>query len=568
MIELPPSLSIPAWEWMRKYQTQYLIGDITAGIIVTSLLIPQSMAYALLAGLPPQVGLYASIIPAIAYPLFGSSKVLSVGPVAVSSLMVATAIAKLAPQETEAYLALALTIAFLVGVISMTLGLLRMGFLVNFLSSSVISGFISGALIIVIFSQLDHLLGLGIPATESFINIVLTTFRLLPNLNFTTSILGLGSIGVLVYGNQPLVNWLKRLDWQEAQILPIAKGIPLLVVILGTLITLGLHLDQTRGVEIVGAIPAGVSGLTMPLFDQQIWQTLLSAALAIAIVGYMEGFAGGQAIASKNQEKIDPNQELIAFGIANIGAAFSGGYPVTGAVSRSMVSFSAGANTGLASIVTGILAIITLTFCTSWFYFLPQTCLAAIIISAVYKLIDFATLKRMWDYDKFDAIAWIVTFSAVLLWDVQGGIILGAIVAIALHLYRTSQPHLTISESIENLANMDKLTDRLPDQLHHEINSQALSVRIDANLYFANAQYVYNFLNQTLRDCPEVKVIVLECSAINFIDTSALEMLETLIANFKPLNINFYFSEVKSPVMQKLEQIGFVDFVGRDHFLT
>ncbi len=561
MPDLPPLPSIPAWEWMQKYQSQYLLGDITAGIVVTSLLIPQSMAYALLAGLPPQVGLYASIVPTIAYPLFGTSKVLAVGPVAVSSLMVAAAIAKLAPQGTTEYLTLALTIAFLVGAIAVMMGILRMGFLVNFLSRSVISGFISGALIIVIVSQIDHLLGLGVPATTSFIEALMKTLGLMTHINRTTSILGLTSVSILLYFNQPLVDWLKHLGWSDAQILPISKGAPLLVVIFGTLMTFVWRLDQTEGVEIVGAIPAGLSGLTIPILDLETWQTLLSAALAIAIVGYMEGFAGGQAIASKSRERIDPNQELIAFGIANIGAAFSGGYPVTGAVSRSMVSFSAGANTGLASMITGVFAIITLMFFTSWFYFLPQTCLAAIIITAVYKLIDFATLKRMWNYDKADAIAWIATFATVLLWDVQAGIIFGAIIAIALHLYRTSQPHIAIVGRIEDSSDFR-------DILHHEVktNPQVLAIRIDANLYFANAQYVQNFLNQAIRDRPEVTSILLVCSAINFIDTSSLEMLESLIATLNPLNINFYFSEIKSPVMEKLEHIGFVDLVGRDRF--
>lgn len=561
MTDFPPLPSLPAWSWIQKYQAQYLVGDITAGVVVTSLLIPQSMAYAMLAGLPPQVGLYASIVPAIAYPLFGTSKVLAVGPVAVSSLMVASAIAKLAPQGTEEYLTLALTIAFLVGSIAVVMGILRLGFLINFLSRSVISGFISSALIIVIVSQLDHLLGLGVPATGSFMETLIKTLSLITHINLTTSILGLSSVALLLYFNQPLVDQLKKLGWSEAQILPISKGAPLLVVILGTLITFGLELDQTKGVEIVGAIPAGLSGLTMPIFDPEVWQTLLAAALAIALVGYMEGFAGGQAIATKRGEKIDPNQELIAFGIANISAAFSGGYPVTGAVSRSMVSFSAGANTGLASIITAVFAIVTVMFLTSWFYFLPQTCLAAIIITAVYKLIDFPTLKRMWNYDKADAIAWLCTFAAVLLWDVQAGIILGAIVALALHLYRTSQPHIAIVGRLDDSANF---RDILRDEV--KTSPQVLALRIDGNLYFANTKYIESFLNQAISDRPEVTSVLIVCSAINFIDTSGLEMLESLVSAFKTQNINFYFSEVKSPVMDNLEQIGFVDVVGRDRF--
>ena len=551
----------PAWEWMRKYQSHYLLGDMTAGIIVTSLLIPQSMAYALLAGLPPQVGLYASIIPAIAYPLFGSSKVLAVGPVAVDSLMVAAAIAKLAPQSSPEYLALALTLAMIVGAIEVGMGVLRMGFLVNFLSRSVISGFISGASIIIAFSQVRQLLGLKIPSTESFFELVTLILSKITEVNIVTVIMGMISVAILLYFNQPLVKVLKRKGWSDQQILPISKGAPLLVVILGIVITASLRLDQTAGVRVVGAIPAGLSGLTLPLFDRQTWQTLLPAALAIALVGYMEGFAGGQALASKRREKIDANQELIAFGISNIGAAFSGGYPVTGGVSRSVVNFSAGANTGLASIITGILLAITVMFFTSWFYFLPQTCLAAIIVTAVYKLIDFATLKRMWAYDKADAIAWLATFGSVLALGVEKGIILGAVIALALHLYRTSKPHIAI---VGRLGNSEHFRNVLRYQV--STSPHVLALRVDASLYFANAKYMENFLNREISDRPELKAVLLVCSAINLIDASALEILESLITDLKSLGIDFYFSEVKGPVMDKLEPIGFVDFVGRDRF--
>lgn len=546
----------PAWEWMQKYQTQYLLGDITAGIIVTSLLIPQSMAYALLAGLPPQVGLYASIFPAIAYPLLGTSKVLAVGPVAVSSLMVASAIAPLASQGTAEYLTLALTIAFLVGAIATVMGILRMGFLVNFLSHSVISGFISGALIIVIVSQINHLLGLEVPATTSFIETVWITCALMPHLNSVTSILGLISVVILFYFNQPLVNHLKQIGWNEAQILPIAKGAPLLVVILGTCITFSLRLDQTAGVEIVGTIPAGLSGLTMPIFDRETWQVLLTAALAIALVSFMEGFAGGQAIASKNKEKIDPNQELIAFGIANIGAAFSGGYPVTGAVSRSMVSFAAGANTGLASVITGLLVIVTVVFFTSWFYFLPQACLAAIIITAVYKLIDLNTFRRMWNYDKLEALVWLTTFIAVLLWNAQTGIVLGAITALLVHLYRSSLlPMEVIKQNDSEL---------LYNYFHDEIfaSPRVLAIRAEASFNFTNIRYLENFLKDAVSDCPDLTSICLVCNAVHLIDFSALESLENLVIEFRAVGINLYFLDMKEQVMDKLKRVGFVDLVG------
>lgn len=552
---------IPALNWLKNYQSKHLFGDITAGIIVTSLLIPQGMAYALLAGLPPQIGLYASILPAIIYPLLGTSQVLAVGPVAVDSLMVAAAIAKLAPQGSSEYLALAIALAFLVGIIEIGMGVLRMGFLVNFLSRSVISGFISGAAIIIGFSQVKHLLGLKIPSTESFIELLTLIASKITTINWVTLSLGLTSVGILLYFNQPLVKLLKRQGWNEQRILPISKSAPLLVVILGTLLVSIFRWDQEAGVKIVGMVPSGLPPLIIPSFDLQTWRSLLPAALAIALVGYMEGFSGAQALASKRREKIDPNQELIAFGAANVSAAFTGGYPVTGGVSRSVVNFAAGANTGLASIITGILVAITVMFFTSWFYFLPQTCLAATIITAVYKLVDFATLKRMWNYDKADAIAWLVTFSAVLGLGIEKGIILGAIVALSLHLWHTSRPHIAIvgrlgdSEHFRNVLRYDVKT-----------SPQVLAIRVDASLYFANAKYMENFLNREISDRPDVTSIVLVCSAVNLIDASALEILESLIADLKTIGINFYFSEVKGPVMDKLINIGFVDYVGRDRF--
>jgi sulfate permease, SulP family len=560
---------IPAIDWLSNYRSQYLVGDITAGIIVTSLLIPQSMAYALLAGLPPQVGLYASILPAILYPLIGTSRVLAVGPVAVDSLMVAAAIANFSPQNTSAYLALAVTLAFLVGAIQVVMGLLRLGFLVNFLSRSVTSGFISGAAVIIGFSQVKHLLGLKIPATESFSELVTLIIRNLSQTNWLTLALGVVSVGVLVYFNRPLVKQLKQRGWSvraaspkgNRQILPVSKSAPLIVVVLGTLLVWGLHLDQVAGIKVVGNIPAGLSSLTFPLLDWQTLKSLLPAAIGISLVGYMEGYAGGQTLASKRREKIDANQELLALGIANLGAAVTGGYPVTGGVSRSVVNSAAGANTGLASIITGLLIAMTVMFLTPLFYFLPQACLAAVIITAVYTLIDVATLRRMWAYDKGDAIAWLTTFGAVLALGVEKGIMLGALVALALHLWRTSHPHIAIvgrlgdSEHFRNVLRYDVKT-----------SPEVLAVRVDASLYFANAKYLENFLTQAIADQSEIKSILLVCSAINLIDASALEILESLIADSRNLGIQFYFAEVKGPVMDKLNKIGFVDYVGRDRF--
>jgi sulfate permease, SulP family len=555
---------IPALDWLLNYQSQFLVGDITAGIIVTSLLIPQSMAYALLAGLPPQVGLYASILPAILYPLIGTSRVLAVGPVAVDSLMVGAAISKFAPQNTPEYLALAVTLAFWVGAIEMGMGVLRLGFLVNFLSRSVTSGFISGAAAIIAVSQVKHILGVKIPSTESFVELVTLIVSKLAQTNWMTLALGLASAGVLLYFNQPLVELLKGRGWSDRQILPLSKSAPLLVVILGTLLVWGLNLDKVAGIKVVGNIPAGLASFTLPLLDWKTLQSLFPAALGISLVGYMEGFTGAQVLASKRREKIDANQELLAFGVANLGAAVTGGYPVTGGVSRSVVNFAAGANTGLASIVTGLLVVVTVMFLTPMFYFLPQTCLAAIIITAVYKLIDLGTLKRMWAYDKADGSAWLATFAGVLALGVEKGIMLGAVIALGLHLWRTSRPHIAIVGRLGD-------SEHFRNVLRHDVKTspEVLAVRVDASLYFANAKYLENFLTQAIADRPEVKSVLLVCSAINLIDASALEILESLIAELRSLGIEFYLSEVKGPVMDQLNQIGFIDYLGQDRiFLT
>lgn len=555
---------IPALDWLLHYQSENLVGDIIAGIIVASLLIPQSMAYALLAGLPPQVGLYAGIVPALLYPLFGTSRVLAVGPVAVDSLMVGAAVSQLAPQDSPDYLAFALTLAFLVGVIELSMGLLRLGFLVNFLSRSVISGFISGAALIIAFSQVKHLFGLSVPATSSFFELLFVLIRNLPQTNWVALALGLISVVILLYFNKPLVKQLKQRGWSDQKILPVAKSAPLLVVILGTLVVSGLNLDQTAGIKVVGDIPRGLPSFTLPIWNVETWQLLLPTALAISLVGYMEGFAGGQALASKRREKIDANQELVAFGVANLGASFTGGYPVTGGVSRSVVNYSAGANTGLASIITGCLLAITVLFLTSLFYSLPQACLAAIIITAVYKLLEFATFKRMWSYDRADGIAWLATFLTVLSLGVSKGIIFGALIALGIHLWRTSHPHIAVVGRLGDSEHFRNV------QRHHvKTSPQVLAVRMDESLYFANAKYLENFLTHEIADHPDLTSLLLVCSAVNVIDASALEILESLVVELKELGIEFYLSEVKGPVMDKLVHIGFIDRLGKDHvFLT
>ncbi|MCT7985497.1 solute carrier family 26 protein [Laspinema sp. A4] len=555
---------LPVLTWGLKYRREYLVGDITAGIIVASLLIPQGMAYAMLAGLPPEVGLYASILPLIVYACLGTSNNLSVAPVAVDSLMVAAAVSTFGAENTAEYLRLALTLAFLVGIIEILMGVFRLGFLVNFLSQSVISGFISAAAILIGVSQLKHLLGVKIPQTESFLQLVYYLATELGNTNGVTLILGLTALGILIFFNQKIKDYLKLWRVSEAAIVPITKSAPLLLVIVSSLLVWGLKLNEIAGVKVVGTIPQGLPPISLPVLNGTTLEQLFPAALAISFVGFMEAFAVGSFLGSKKRQKLDANQELIALGAANASAAFTGGYPVTGGLSRSVVNFAAGANTGLASIITATVIAITVMFLTPLFYFLPQTILAAIILIAVANLLDFGTLKRLWEYDKGDAIAWCAAFISVLVTSVETGILIGAAISLALHLWRTSKPHIAIVGRIGE-------TEHFRNRERYPVKtcSHILAIRIDESLYFANAKYLQAYVQNALVNHPEVKHLVLICSAINVIDGSGLETLKSLIEDLKSIGIDFYLAEVKGPVLDKLKKIGFTEFIGSDRiFLT
>ena len=549
----------PILDWGLNYKRDDLTGDLTAGIIVASLLIPQGMAYAMLAGLPPEVGLYASIFPQIVYAFLGTASMLSVAPVAVDSLMVATAVSAIASENTPEYWGYALTLALLVGIIELLIGICRLGFIANFLSQAVISGFISAAAILIGFSQVKHLLGIKIPQTESFFTTVIYIIKESPNLNLVTFSLGIISLALLLYFNRGLGKHLKSQGIQESLIIPITKSAPLMVVIGSSILVGLLHLDQLFGVKVIGEIPKGFPPFTIPNFDLNQIQLLGTSALAISFVGFMEAFSVGQFLASKKRKKVEANQELIALGASNITAAFTGGYPITGGLSRSVVNFSAGANTALASIITALFLMLTVLFFTPLFYYLPQTSLAAIILVAVGNLLDFATLKRLWNYNKLDGITWVSTFIAVLLTSAEQGIILGVLISLVLYLSRTSKPHIAVLGRVEN-------TEHFRNILRHPVTTSPhiLAIRIDESLYFVNTKYLEDYLLKLVTEQKEVEYLLLVCSGINSIDGSALETLQRLIEDLHQMKIEFYLSEVKGPIFDQLEKVGFVDKLGRD----
>lgn len=550
----------PFLSWLLHYQKKDLIGDVMAGAIVAIMLVPQGMAYALLAGLPAQVGLYASILPLMLYALLGTSRALAVGPVAMVSLLVATGVGQMAEPGTPTYLTLALTLALLVGLLQTLMGLVRVGFLVNFLSHAVISGFTSAAALLIGFSQLKHLLGISLPRTESFVALLGAIAQRLHQTNLTTVALGLSSIAILLYFTQRMSALLRRRRVGASWITPITRSGPLLVIIASVLLVASLDLSQTAGVKIVGDIPAGLPPVTFPIFNPTQWQQLMPTALTISFVGFMESIAVAKSLASKRRQTIDANQELIGLGVANLGAAFTGGYPVTGGFSRSVVNFQAGANTGLASMITALLLLLVALFFTPLFYFLPQAVLASVILVPVFGLVDIDTLKRMWRYNKIDAASLLITFGAVLGMGIETGILVGIASSLVLYLWRTSRPHLAVVGRVGN-------SEHFRNILRHRVTTypHLLIVRIDESLYFANMQYLEEQIREAIAHQLEVKYLLLMGSGINVIDASALESLERLITDLEESGVDCYFSEVKGPVMDGLERAGFMDWLGADH---
>ena len=549
---------VPALEWLRHYRRQDLTGDLTAGVIAAIMVVPQGMAYAQLAGLPPQAGLYASIVPPVLYALLASSRYVAMGPTAISALLVATGLGQLAPPGSAEYWALALALALLVGLIRIAMGLLGVGFLANFLSHSVLVGFTSAAVLIIALSQVEHLLGIPVPRFAALHEAAIYIARHIAESNVVTLVIGSASALVLLYFRTGLRRGLRR--WRVPGSLrePISRSAPLVVVALSALLVWGFRLYDEDGVRIVGEIPTGLPPLTVPPFDPGRWRALLPAALTISVVGFVESISSAKSFASKRRQKLDANQELLATGVANLSAAFTGGYPVSGSFARSAVNFAAGANTPLANIVTALLIGLTVIFLTPLLYFVPEAALAAVIIAAVFSLVDLPFLKLVWRYSRADTAALLITFFAVLELGVERGIAVGVVAALALYLWRTSQPHLAVvgrlgsSEHFRNVRRYQVTT-----------YPHVLAVRVDSSLYFANANIFSDLLRSMVADRPEVEHVVLIGSSINFIDASALETLEGLVRELRDAGVTFHLADFKGRVLDRLERVGFAARLGK-----
>ena len=536
---------LPLLRALEGYDRARFRGDLGAGLTTGVMLIPQGMAYAMLAGLPAIHGLYASLLPVIVYALFGTSRQLAVGPVAMVSLLVATGVSSVVTGSTEAYVAAAVLIALLVGIIQTAMGLFRLGFIVNFLSHPVIGGFTSAAALIIACSQLKHLLGAPLPRSHHVHVILRSAAENADAIHAGTLFVGMASIAFLV----GLKRWAPRF--------PRA----LFVVAAASLFVWGFDL-QDRGISIVGAVPEGLPPLTMPLLDLALVRALWPTAVTIALVGFMESIAVAKRYAARQKYEVDANGELVGLGLANLAGALTASYPVTGGFSRTAVNAQAGATSGVAGLVTAALIALTLLFLTPLFFFLPKAVLAAVIVTAVLGLIDVREVFHLWKVKRSDLVMWGVTFVSTLLLGIETGVLVGVAASIAVVVLRSTVPHVAVLGRLpgtHRFRNVERFADavRTPG---------ILAVRVDSQFYFGNV----NFLKETLvrleaREARPLEAVILDASGVNRIDSSAEHALSEILEDYRARHIRFVVADVKGPVRDVLARSGFFARLGEEN---
>lgn len=514
--------------WLRNYRPQLLAGDLSAGVIVVLMMVPQGMAYAVVAGLPPVVGLYASILPALAYALFGSSMVQSVGPMAITSLMTATSLAALAPSGSDLYVAMAAQMSLIAGVVLLLCGLLRLGFLAHFLSRPVLSGFTSGAALLIGASQLKALLG------GSF-----------THFNLPGASIGLLALLVLWLGKEQLTQWLGKLGLSVSRASLLSKLVPIGVLSVATLTVWQFDLAEA-GVVVLGPVAQGLPSLGLQLLGLEQLRSLLAPSLLIGFIIFLSSQSASVTLAQKRGERINSNKELVGLGAANLASAFSGSFPVTGSISRSAVNYAAGANTPLASVVSALLMALLLCMPTAWLAPLPLPALAASIIIAVLGMLDFDTPRQAWQFDRSDAVAWLATLVGVLVVGVESGVILGVTISLGSLIWRASRPHIAVLGRIAGSEHFRNI------QRHNaQTHPQIVMLRIDSGMFFGNAELINDRVLEALQ--VDTQHVVLVLSAVNLIDTSALYSLAELNRNLLSRSIKLHLAEVKGPLMDRLQ---------------
>lgn len=560
-IPAPIAKHMPILQWGPRYSRDAALSDLLAAVIVTIMLIPQSLAYAMLAGLPAHMGLYASVLPLVVYSLFGTSTALAVGPVAVISLMTAAAVGKIAAHGTPEYVTAAVALAFLSGLVLLAMAVFRLGFLANLLSHPVISGFISASGIIIAAAQLKHVLGINADG-ENLLDILRSLLADVAQTSFLTLAIGVSAIALLFWARHSLKPFLLARNWSPRQADIATKVAPVAAVALTTIVTwlLGSH---AAGVKVVGQVPQGLPPLTLPSLDPSLWTQLLGSAILISVIGFVESVSVAQTLAAKRRQRISPNQELIGLGAANVAASISGGFPVTGGFARSVVNFDAGASTPAAGAYTAVGILLAALLLTPFLYYLPQATLAATIIVAVLSLVDLGAPKRIWSYSRSDFRAMAATILVTLFLGVERGIMAGVALSIVLHLWRTSRPHCAIVGQVpgtEHFRNVNR---------HRVVTSETvITLRVDESLYFANARFLEDRVADLVASSPRIKHVVLMCPAVNHIDASALESLEGINRNLKQGGVTFHLSEVKGPIMDRLKRSHFLEQLAGRVFLS
>jgi sulfate permease, SulP family len=547
-----PGRYLPILEWGRGYDRQTLTEDLVAAAIVTIMLIPQSLAYAMLAGLPPEVGLYASILPIVAYALFGTSRSLAVGPVAVVSLMTLSAASAVAAPGSAEFIAAALVLALLSGLILLAMGLLRLGFLANLLSHPVVSGFITASGIIIATSQLKSILGVS-ASGETLPELAASLVRAAPGANLATLAIGLASAAFLFWVRKGLKPLLVKVGLAPRTADLFAKSGPIAAVAASILAVVAFDL-QAQGVKVVGQIPQSLPPFTVPLFDAELWRRLAVPALLISIIGFVESVSVAQTLAAKRRQRIDPDQELVGLGAANVAAAFSGGYPVTGGFARSVVNFDAGARTPAAGAFTAAGILVAALFLTPLLGPLPIATMGATIIVAVLSLVDLKKPAEVWRYSRTDFAAMMATILITLLAGVEMGVIAGVAVSLALFLWRSSRPHAAIVGRVPE-------TEHFRNVRRHKVftDPRVLTLRVDESLTYLNARWLEEFVLEQVAEHPALRQLILMCSAVNAIDASALESLEAINHRLSDAGVALHLSEVKGPVMDALRRSSLLD---------
>jgi len=527
----------PFLDWLPNYKKSWFKGDLSAGLTVGIMLVPQGIAYAMIAGLPPIYGLYTAMIPQIMYAIFGTSRQLAVGPGAMDSLIVASGVATLAEIGTENFIEFAILLAFMMGVLQVIFGLFKLGFLVNFLSRPVISGFTSAAALIIAFSQLKYLLGVNIQSDNKLHSLIIALFQHLKDINYIAFALGGISILILIF--------FKRITTK----IPAA----LIVVVLGILAVKYLKLDAA-GVQIIGTIPEGLPSFKMPSFNIEIMKELFPIALTLSFIAFLEAISVAKAIELKhnNTYKVIANKELIALGMGNIIGSFFQTYPATGGLSRTAVNNQVGANTPMAAIIASVVIGFTLVFLTPIFYYLPKSIIAAIIIVAVYGLLDFKVPKQILKYSKRELIILNSTLLVTAIVGIKEGIFIGVILSLAMLIYRSTKPHVAILGKVSG-THFYRNIKRFEGLL--EVNEAILIVRFDAQLYFANVQYFRDNLDEYVKEKSiKLKLIIIDGESINSIDSSGVYMLYEIIKKYNNLDIDIAFTGMKGPVRDVLEK--------------